>query len=101
MFKRLKESFDSGLDKIKWFSSLFSDRMKIEYSVMKLLYQSDQMEKKKEDLMKTIGKRVFELKGYSILKDDSIVEALRELEKINSEIEEIKKKASEMSKVET
>jgi len=103
MFKRLKDSFDGGIDKIKWFSSLFSDRLKIEYSVMKLLYQSDQMEKKKEDLMRTIGQRVFELKGYSdryILKDDIIVEALHELEKINSEIEEIKKKASEMSKVE-
>ncbi|MBM4140554.1 MAG: hypothetical protein FJ242_03540 [Nitrospira sp.] len=103
MFKRLKDSFDGGIDKIKWFSSLFSDRLKIEYSVMKLLYQSDQMEKKKEYLMRTIGQRVFELKGYSdryILKDDIIVEALHEIEKINSEIEEIKKKASEMSKVE-
>jgi hypothetical protein len=103
MFKKLKESFDGGVEKIKWFSSLFSDRMKIEYSVMKLLYQSDQMEKKKEDLMKTIGKRVFELKGYSdryIMKDNVIAEALHELQKINSEIEAVKKEASEMSKVE-
>ncbi|MDI6891134.1 MAG: hypothetical protein QMC83_09415 [Thermodesulfovibrionales bacterium] len=100
MWKKLKENFDSGIKKIKWFSSLLSDRLKVEYSVMRLLYQSEQMERRKDELMRTIGQRVYELKGYSdryILKDRVIMEALSELEKINSEIELTKKKASEIS----
>jgi hypothetical protein len=100
MFKRLKNNFDSGIEKIKWFSSLLSDRVKIEYFVMKLLYQSEQMEKKRDELIKTIGLRVYELKGYPdrhILKDRVIIEALNEIEKINNEINETKKKASELS----
>ncbi|MEW6675662.1 MAG: hypothetical protein AB1348_06660 [Nitrospirota bacterium] len=100
MWKRLKDNFDSGIEKIKWFSSLLSDRLKIEYSVMKLLYQSEQMERKKDELMKTIGQRVYELKGYSdryILKDRIIMEAFSEIEKINSEIDATKKKVSEIS----
>lgn len=104
MWKRLRDSFDGGIEKIKWFSSLFSERIKIEYSVTKLLYQSEQMEKRKEELMKKIGQRISELKGHPdryIMKDGVIIEALNEIEKINSEIEEIKKKASEISKVET
>lgn len=100
MLKRLKENFESGLEKIKWFSTLLSDRLKIDYSVMKLLYQSEQMEKKKDELMRTIGQRVYELKGYSeshILKDSTISEALSEIEKIDKEIESTKKKALEIS----
>ncbi len=103
MLKRLKDNFESGLEKLKWFSSLLSERLKIEISVMKLLHQSGQMEKKRDDLMKAVGRRVYELKEHSdrqILKDTAITEALSEIEKINTEIESTKKKASEISKVE-
>jgi hypothetical protein len=67
---------------------------------MKLLYQSEQMKKKKEELMKTIGERIYELKGHPdryVLKDRVIADALDELDKINTEIESAKKKASEIS----
>jgi hypothetical protein len=100
MWRKLKDSFERGIEQIKWFSSLLSERLKVEYSVMRLLYQSGQMEKKKEELMKTIGQRVLELKGYPdryIMGDKVISEALSELEKIDKEIEETKKKASEIS----
>lgn len=103
MLKRIKDSFDSGVEKIKWFSSLLSDRVKIEVSVMKLIYQSDQMERRKDDLMKTIGRRVHELKEYpdrQILKDRIIDDALVEIEQIIREIELTRKKASEISKTE-
>lgn len=100
MLKRLRGNFESGVEKIKWFSTLLSDRIKVEYSVMKLIHQSEQMEKKRDELMRTIGNRVYELKGYSerhILKDGVISEALSKVEKIDSEIESTKKKASEIS----
>lgn len=100
MWKKSKENFERGIEKIKWFSILLSDRLKMEYSVMKLLYQSEQMQKKQDELMKTIGQRIYELKEHSdrnILKDRVIADALSELEKISSEIESTKKKASEIS----
>lgn len=100
MWRKLKENFDRGIEKIKWFSILLSDRLKIEYSVMRLLYQSEQMKKRSDELMRTIGQRVYELKRHSdryILKDGVIADALSELEKINTEIESTKKKASEIS----
>jgi seryl-tRNA synthetase len=103
MLKKLKDNFENGLEKLKWFSSLLSERVKIEISVMKLLHQSEQMEKKRNDLLKEIGRRVHELKEHSdrqILKDEAISEALGQIEKIDSEIESTKRKASEISKVE-
>ncbi len=100
MLKRIKENFERGIEKIKWFSSLLSERLKVEYSVIRLLYQSEQMEKKKAELLKKIGQHVYENKGYperSIMKDKVITETLSELDKIISDIEETKKKASEIS----
>ena len=103
MLKRIKDSFDRGVERIKWFSSLLSDRVKVEVSVVKLLYQSDQMEKRKEYVLGTIGRRVHELKDYpdrQILKDTIIADALAEIEQITSEIEQTRKKAAEISKTE-
>jgi hypothetical protein len=100
MIKRLRTNFDTGVEKIKWFSSILSDRLKIEVSLIKLLYQSDQLEKKRDELMKNIGRRVCDLKETSersILKDRVITDALNEIAKIDSDIESTKKKASEIS----
>jgi len=103
MLKRIKDSFENGVEKIKWASSLLSERVKIELSVMKLLYETDQLEKKKEDLMKTIGRRVAELKEYpdrQILKDSIVADALSEIEKITTEIDQTRKRASDISRIE-
>lgn len=103
MLKRIKDSFENGVEKIKWASSLLSERVKIELSIMKLLYETDQLEKKKEDLMKTIGRRVAELKEYpdrQILKDSIVADALSEIEKITTEIDQTRKRASDISRIE-
>ena len=104
MFKRLKNNFDNGLEKIKWFSSLLSERLKIEFSVFKLLYQSYEMERKKDELMKTVGHRIYELRDQHerhMLKDRAIMETLHAIDKINQDIEDTKKKASEISTLES
>ncbi|OGW40618.1 MAG: hypothetical protein A2Y97_05190 [Nitrospirae bacterium RBG_13_39_12] len=103
MLKRLKNNFDTGIEKIKWFSSLISERVKVEYSVMKLFYHSENMSKKRDELIKIIGQRVYDLKGHSdrqVLKDNVILEALKEIETINNEIDLTRKKASEISRIE-
>ena len=100
MLKRLKKDFDRGIEKIKWFATVLSERIKIELLVVKLLFQSDKMEKKRGELLIKIGERVYELKGNSdrnVLKDRVISEALNEIEQINSEIDSTRKKASEIS----
>lgn len=102
MLKKLQEKFKKGFRKIKWFSSLFSERIKIEMAVIKLLYQSDEISTKKEELLKIIGQRVVELKGHAeknIIKDRVIVEATSEIEKLEKSIDELKQKASEISRV--
>jgi hypothetical protein len=103
MWKRVKDNLDSGIEKAKWFSSLLNERMKIEISLFKLLYQSSEMEKRRGELMKTIGERLFELKDgpeKQLLRDAVILDALKDLEQLNAEIEDTRKKASEIGKME-
>jgi len=102
MLKNVYENFKKGIEKIKWFATLFSERMNIEIAIFKLLYQSDEMAKKREALLKTIGERVVELKAHSeknIFRDSDIVVALEEIEKIDKNINDLKYKASEISRV--
>jgi hypothetical protein len=103
MLKRLKNNFDGGVEKLNWFASMLSDRIKVELSVFKLLYRSEEMEKEKDALLKTIGQRVHEMKAgtdRNILKDSIIADAMQEIERLNTEIESTKKKASEISRIE-
>lgn len=103
MWKRIKNNFDSGIERIKWFSSILSERMKIEFSVIKLVSDRDKKEKDRAEKLRLIGERVFELREQhdkNILKDKVIAGSINEIEKLDSEIEDIKKKVSEISKVE-
>ena len=102
MLKRVKDNFIHGVDRIKWFSSLFAERLKIEIAIIKLLYQSDEMDKRKSELLQSIGQRVYDLKGKpekAFLKDKVVIEAVSEIEKIDHGIEDVRQKLSDMSRV--
>ena len=100
MFEKLRESFHSGIERIKWFATVFSERLKIEIAVVKLLYQSDEMHKKREELYRTIGRRVYEFKENpekNILKDRVVAEAVEGIERLDKSLDELKEKVSEVS----
>lgn len=102
MFERVRESFGNGISRIKWLAAVFADRLKIEIAVIRLLYRSAEMEKRKAELLRSIGMRVYELRGSperNILKDKTVFELVEALVKLEKEMEELKQKASEMSSV--
>lgn len=103
MWKRVKSNLDSGAEKVKCFASLLNERMKVEISLFKLLHQSAEMEKQRSALMKTIGERVYELRNgpeKQVLRDPVILDAVKALEELNAELEDVRKKASEIEKIE-
>jgi seryl-tRNA synthetase len=72
-------------------------------AVIKLLKESDGLEKRRSELIEDIGERVFELrdrKDMDIIKDPKIKAALKELEPLEKELHELKEKASEIGKAE-
>jgi len=102
MLKSVYENFRKGAEKIKWFARLFSERIKVEIAIFKLLYQSDEMTRKRQELLVTIGERVVQLKGRGdkiVFLDSAVAGALAEIEKLDSNIVELRQKASEISRV--
>ncbi|MDA8079078.1 MAG: hypothetical protein M0Z79_09095 [Nitrospiraceae bacterium] len=102
MVKRISDNFIKGIGQIRWFSSVFSERVKIEVAVVKLLFRSDEMEKKRELLLRTIGERVCEFRGQqdkNLLRDRVITEAMSEIERIEKDMDELKHKVSEISSI--
>jgi seryl-tRNA synthetase len=102
MLKRIIENFKDGLSRIRWFATVFSERFKIEMAVIKLMYRSDEMEKKRQELFRTIGERIYEIKGNTeknVFRDKVIVEAMEDIERMEKDIEELKEKVAEIHSV--
>lgn|ERR1700690_468761 len=100
MIKGLKNDFIRGVEKIKWFSRILSERLKIEITIIKLLYRSDDVNRTKDEMLLLIGKRVYELKENTeknMLKDRVILESIAEIERLEKEIIELNQKISELT----
>ncbi|MBI5213586.1 MAG: hypothetical protein HY957_09520 [Nitrospirae bacterium] len=101
MYAKIKKDFDEGIGKIKWFASLLSERIRVEITVFKLLYKSEELKKRKDELMRKIGEEVYEHRGKekNIYANKEVVSAIKELETLEPEIKETLEKASEISKI--
>ncbi len=101
MFNSLKKDFEVGIERIKWFASLLSERIRVEITVFKLLYKSEELKKRREELLKKIGEEAYETrgKGKNLYANREVAEAIRELEALDPEIKETIEKVSDISKI--
>ncbi len=101
MFGRVKRDFESGMEKLKWFSSLLSERIRIEITIFKLLYRSEELKKQKDKLLMQIGEEVYEMRGKdkNVYADKEVVYAIKKLETLEPELKETVEKASEISRL--
>jgi hypothetical protein len=102
MLYKIKKSLEDGWGRLKWFSSILSERIKVEIAVIKLLRESADLEKERERLVMDIGERTFELrasKDISIYVDPKVASALKELEAVDGKLIELKSQATEIGEV--
>jgi hypothetical protein len=104
MLKRILDNFRDGLSRIRWFAGVFSERVRIELAVIKLMYRSDEMEKRRQELFRIIGERVYEVKGNpekNIFKDKAVVDAMEDIERMEKDIQDLRDRVSEIHGVGT
>ncbi len=96
-----KQDIETALEKFRWFATLFSERVRIEISVFRLLYQSEEMKRRKNELLRQVGEEVYALRGKdkNIYANKDIAAALREIEQLEPEIQSTIDQASEISKI--
>ena len=101
MLSRLKKDFENGVKKVKWFSTLLSERVRIEIAIFKLLYKAETLKKKRDELLRQIGEEVYDTRGKekNVYSSKEVAAAIKSLESIEPEIKETLEKASDMSKL--
>jgi hypothetical protein len=100
--KKIIDDFRKGLERLRWFSSLFAERLKIEMAIFSLLYESDRVARTRRELLIKIGERVMELKDHqnkNILKDSVVAEAVAEIGRVEKTIEDLKTRVAEIGRV--
>jgi len=99
--ERIRESFISGIERIKWLSGLVSERVKAEIALIRLAGEIEKFKEKKRHSAEKIGLRVFELKGaegIDIYNDPIIKDALKEIDSLEEESEKLRDRLSEISR---
>ncbi|MBI5848113.1 MAG: hypothetical protein HZB31_09230 [Nitrospirae bacterium] len=100
--KKIIDDFRRGLERLRWFATVFAERLKIEIAIFRLLYESDRIVKTRGELLRKIGERVMELKDQqdkNILKDSVVAEAVAEIGKLEKTIDDLKTRVAEMGRV--
>jgi hypothetical protein len=100
-FSNIQKDLDAGIEKIRWFARLLSERVRIELTVFQLLYRSEDLKKQRDEQLRKIGERVYDLReGEKDLRIDSEVrDVMKEIETLETQIRETIEKASEISRI--
>ena len=101
--RKIIDDFREGLERLRWFATVFAERLKIEMAVFRLLYESDRISKRRQELLQRIGERIMELKDHAeknVLKDSVVAEAVAEISRLEKSIDDLKVKISEISRAE-
>jgi hypothetical protein len=102
MINKVKDSFNTGLMRVKWIATLVAERTKAETSVVKLLYESSKLESKIDNLYRDIGKRVIELKekgDKEVYQDFIVQQALHEVKDLRDAVKDYGKQAKNINKL--
>jgi hypothetical protein len=101
MYARIRNDLEQGLNKIKWFAGLLSERVRIELTVFKLLNKSEELKKKRDSLLQKIGEEAYRMhkSATGIQPSKDMLDAVKELDALEPLIKETIDKASEISRI--
>ena len=100
LWDRIKRSLDNGIEQVMRVSKVVSERARVEAAVARLLIEKGGLENKGDRVLKQLGERVFflwEQKSGGVMNDHEVMEAVRELTDIKTEIESLNLKIKKAS----
>jgi hypothetical protein len=103
MWDKIRRDFDKGIESVAWMSSLISERLKVELSLIKLLGKIRGLEDRKSEIFKNIGMKVFEMSAnpeIDVFNHPDVRGGIKEIEDIDAGITGIKKEAEELGSME-
>lgn len=102
MWERIKKSLNEGVKVVRWIAAFLAERTKAEASVAKLLYESNKLERKIDDLYRDIGRRMLVLrenKETAVFEDFIVQQAAAEIKSLQAQVDENRGKAKTLNKL--
>ncbi len=102
MLNVIRDRLRRGIEKLRWYAELIGERFKAESAVIKLLGESYDLERRRDEAAQSIGYRMLELwddKGVNVFEDPQVAEALSEVRDLDEEISGLREQASLVSEV--
>ncbi|MEN2994089.1 MAG: hypothetical protein ABDH19_01915 [Thermodesulfovibrio sp.] len=98
MFEIIKRDFLEGVKNFKFWASVISERIKIEINVLQLIKKINQLNLRRDELLKSIGKEVLNLwdRDLEIKENEKIISLIRQIRELESQLESEKKKLKEL-----
>lgn len=98
MFEIIKRDFLEGLKNFKFWASVISERIKIEINVLKLIKEINQLNLRRDELLKSIGKEVLDSwdRDLEIKENGKIISLIRQIRELETQLESEKKKLREL-----
>jgi hypothetical protein len=100
LFDKARRSFDSGVERVRWFATFVNARARAELAVFRLMADAGKLERERDRHEREIGARVFELRDrgeINVFRDASVSAAMKEIERINQELLTLKEQAAGMT----
>ncbi len=100
VWDRVKRSFDRGLDSIRRTAAILSERARVETAIARHLIEKGTVESKLAKANQELGERVFllwEQGAEDIMKDELVVNALKDVDALTGRMEELNDKVREAS----
>ncbi len=100
MFEDIYRVFRNGYERLKRFSTILYERTRVEIAVIKMLNDVHVIDRRIEENYRIIGRRLRELYDIhekDVLRDDIIVQAFKEIQRLTEEREDLIKKSSELA----
>ncbi|MDA8088189.1 MAG: hypothetical protein M0Z75_16015 [Nitrospiraceae bacterium] len=100
MIEKLRENFNKGVEKLKWFAQLLDERLKVEITFFKFASKVEKLRKEKEELARAVGERVFEERQQLLIiaRDENLKGMLKEMELVDEELSALVEQTSKIGK---
>ncbi|MEN2986109.1 MAG: hypothetical protein ABDH16_05590 [Thermodesulfovibrionaceae bacterium] len=95
MIETIRKNISEGVKTFKFWAQFISERLKVEINIVKLAAQINKLVDKRDELLKDIGKEVYE--NPKVFEENEKIKSLiRQIREIEAEIEEKKSKLKEL-----
>ncbi len=100
MIDIIKRDFLKGWKNFKFWAQTLSDRLKREINILRLLLELNKLNEERDKVLIELGTKVYKSGKTSLeLSDEEFLPLLRKLKEIDSEIENNKKKISDLGSI--